>query len=406
MVPDLDLERLFSEHAQPLYGFLAYRVGDPTVAEDLLGDTFERVVKSHARYNARKGSESTWIYTIALNCLRDHVRRSQAEGRALERADWPDDAFGRESHSGLHDRDELLRALGALEPAEREIVALRYGADLRLQDIATVTGLAPTTVQGRLYSGLRKLRQRWSPDGHHRVRRGRRSAAEPTVGDTSRCERPVRRAGRRSLADFAASGPRILLALVPAALTVYFGFRAGGFFVGATAGIALFLLLLLAARVLAPLVAEGLNRTVLIAIAGMALFSLWTLLSGRWSHAPGARARGVRSRARVHVGADRVRPRPHVAAPPALRWFAGLRSRPSSSAERGSSRAWRPTSGRCAALREPPAELPDHVLERVRAARGDRDHDVLRADRPTSARRESSGCSAPRRSRYSHRRCC
>lgn len=162
-VPELDLERLFSEHAQPLYGFLAYRVGDPTVAEDLLGDTFERVVKSHARYNARKGSESTWIYTIALNCLRDHVRRSQAEGRALERADWPDDAFAEGSHSGLHERDELLRALGALEPAEREIVALRYGADLRLQDIAAVTGLAPTTVQGRLYSGLRKLRATLEP---------------------------------------------------------------------------------------------------------------------------------------------------------------------------------------------------------------------------------------------------
>ncbi len=38
-----DFERLFADHAQALYGFLVYRVGDPTAAEDLLGDTFERV---------------------------------------------------------------------------------------------------------------------------------------------------------------------------------------------------------------------------------------------------------------------------------------------------------------------------------------------------------------------------
>ena len=154
-----DLERLFTEHAQALFGFLAYRVGDPTVAEDLLGDTFERVVKSRQRFDADRGSEKTWIYTIALNCLRDHARRASAEGRALDRVGTDDDCLQERALDQIGDRDELLRALGALEPAEREIVALRYGSDLRLLDIAEVTGLPESTVQGRLYSGMRKLRQ-------------------------------------------------------------------------------------------------------------------------------------------------------------------------------------------------------------------------------------------------------
>ncbi|HEX2725733.1 MAG TPA: sigma-70 family RNA polymerase sigma factor, partial [Beijerinckiaceae bacterium] len=134
-----DLERLFTEHAQALFGFLAYRVGDRTVAEDLLGDTFERVVKSRQRFNADRGSEKTWIYTIALNCLRDHLRRESAEGRALNRAGTDDGHLQERALDRIGERDELLRALGALEPAEREVVALRYGADLRLQDIAQVT---------------------------------------------------------------------------------------------------------------------------------------------------------------------------------------------------------------------------------------------------------------------------
>lgn len=154
-----DLARLFSEHAQPLFGFLAYRVGDPTVAEDLLGDTFERVVRSRKRFDERKGSETTWIYAIALNCLRDHVRRVARERGALERSQRSGDRLQEDAFSQYQHRDELFRGLDALDVGEREILALRFGADLRLQDIARVTGLPQTTVQGRLYGGMRKLRE-------------------------------------------------------------------------------------------------------------------------------------------------------------------------------------------------------------------------------------------------------
>ncbi len=151
-----DLERLFARHAQALYGFLAYRVGNPTVAEDLLGDTFERIVRSRRRFNAAKGSEQAWIYTIALNCLRDHLRRAGAERKAYGRIE---PASEQDAFAHVADRDLLARGLDELEPGEREVMALRYGADLRLQDIAQVTGLPLTTVQGRLYSSLRKLRE-------------------------------------------------------------------------------------------------------------------------------------------------------------------------------------------------------------------------------------------------------
>ena len=89
------------------------------------------------------------------------------------------------------------------------------------------------------------------------------------------------------LTRFAPRAVEVMLALVPGVLTVLLGFRAGGFFVGATAGVVAVLLLLVAARVLmAPLPGEGLNRHVAIAIGALALLALWTLVSSRWSHAP------------------------------------------------------------------------------------------------------------------------
>ena len=159
---DDDFDRLFEQHAQSLYGFLAYRTGDRALAEDLLADTFERVLRARRRFDRRRAGEKTWIYAIALNLLRDHARRRSAEARAHERVTAPalgsdDLALGR-----VEQHDELLRALGALSPKEREAVALRYGADLTVPEIAKVKKEPLTTVEGRVYRALRKLRQELS----------------------------------------------------------------------------------------------------------------------------------------------------------------------------------------------------------------------------------------------------
>jgi RNA polymerase sigma-70 factor (ECF subfamily) len=116
-------EALYAEHAQALYGFLAYRTGDRTLAEDLLGDTFERVLKARRRYDPRRASERTWIYSIALNALRDNARRSAAERQALDR----DRAIraGAETADPLDlvdERDALHRALAMLTEEERDAI--------------------------------------------------------------------------------------------------------------------------------------------------------------------------------------------------------------------------------------------------------------------------------------------
>ena len=156
---DEDFEALYEEHAQALFGFLAYRTGDRALAEDLLADTFEKALRGRRGFDRRKASEKTWLYAIALNLLRDHVRRRDAEGRAMERSgpvpggDEHPDPF-----TNLEHRDEVQRALGVLSAEEREAVSLRFGADMTVPEIAKVLGLELTTVEGRVYRALRKLR--------------------------------------------------------------------------------------------------------------------------------------------------------------------------------------------------------------------------------------------------------
>jgi RNA polymerase sigma-70 factor (ECF subfamily) len=151
-------ERMYIEHRDALFAFLAYRTGDRALAQDLLGDVFERALRSHLRFDPRRGSETTWLYAIAVNRLRDHHRRALVERRALELVgieesvpvDPPDDR--------LADRDRVMRALTFLSPQAREIIALRFGADLTAPQIARVTQEPLTTIEGRLYRALRRLR--------------------------------------------------------------------------------------------------------------------------------------------------------------------------------------------------------------------------------------------------------
>ena len=152
-----DLERLYRRHAASLYGFLAYRTGDGALAEDLLADVFERVLRTRRPFDPRRGSETSWLYAIALNVLRDHGRRRSREARGAA-GGLPAEDVDPGPENAVLLRSDLRRAMAVLSEDEREVVSLRFGADLTAPQIARVTDASLTTVEGRLYRALRKLR--------------------------------------------------------------------------------------------------------------------------------------------------------------------------------------------------------------------------------------------------------
>jgi RNA polymerase sigma factor (sigma-70 family) len=160
-----EFERLYAEHANALFGFLMYRTGDRALAEDVVADTFERALRARRGFDRRRGSEKTWLYAIALNRLRDHVRRTGAEERAASRM-----AAAAAEHDAaaaierVEARQTVAGALEVLSSEEREAIALRFGGDLTLKEIAKLTGEPMTTVEGRVYRALRKLKDSLEPE--------------------------------------------------------------------------------------------------------------------------------------------------------------------------------------------------------------------------------------------------
>ena len=157
---------MFREHVDAVYAFFAYSV-PRAAAEDLTSSTFERVVRSWRSYDPRRASERTWILTIARNLLTDHYRRQSHR-----------DALSTDEHPGLMDSlvavddgieqvlgEDALRAwLEPLDQREREVVALRYAADLPATEVAKLLGLSAANVHQIASRSLRRLREAAEPD--------------------------------------------------------------------------------------------------------------------------------------------------------------------------------------------------------------------------------------------------
>jgi RNA polymerase sigma-70 factor, ECF subfamily len=178
-----DFASAYEQHVPAVYGFIAYRVRSRTDAEDLTQATFERALSAWRQYDETRGSLRTWLLAIARNVMVDHHRRGP------DRAEEPVDALtvGREL---LVDPEEptwgldpaLAAALEALAQRDREIVALRFGADLAGPEIAALTGLTLANVQQILSRSLRRLRdalEAAEPVRSQRPRRARYGARGP-----------------------------------------------------------------------------------------------------------------------------------------------------------------------------------------------------------------------------------
>ncbi|MDO9355477.1 MAG: sigma-70 family RNA polymerase sigma factor [Solirubrobacteraceae bacterium] len=156
---DNDLERVYREHLDAIFSFFSYSVARH-VAEDLTATTFERVVKAWGRYDPSKASERTWILTIARNALTDHYRRqSHRKAASLD------------EHPGLADSlaqaDPFAQPLAAdafagwlrdLGDRDRQVLALKYGADLSAAEIAALLDLSEPNIHQIVSRALKRLR--------------------------------------------------------------------------------------------------------------------------------------------------------------------------------------------------------------------------------------------------------
>jgi RNA polymerase sigma factor (sigma-70 family) len=142
---------------QPLmrrvYAYVAYRIGEGADAEDVTGDTFERAFRYRKSFDPSRGEPIGWLLGIARRSIDDFFNRR------LELVDDPSEPVAPGNlEEDTARRLRLAAAMGVLSERERELIALRYGADLTTPEIGKILGLQQGTVRVALHRALERLR--------------------------------------------------------------------------------------------------------------------------------------------------------------------------------------------------------------------------------------------------------
>src|SRR5262245_54268842 len=160
----LDWESVYREELPRVYNFFRYRVADRATAEDLTSATFEKVWRARDSYRKDRASVSTWLLAVARNVAIDHYRRAQPEMvgdvEAVPAPDTPEAETLRRA-----ERRRLETLLAGLPARERELLALKYGAEATNRAIAKLTGLSESNVGTILHRTIAALRAAWDEGG-------------------------------------------------------------------------------------------------------------------------------------------------------------------------------------------------------------------------------------------------
>lgn len=152
---DHAFESLVEAHGARLFRLAYLVLQNPADAEDAVQDALAKAwrhlgqVRSQDRLNA-------WLTRVLLNACRDHARQRQRSARAaaMSGTELASDDL---SHR-LADADQIESAMRTLSLDHREVIVLRYYADLTAKAIGEALRIPEGTVRSRLHHGLRSLR--------------------------------------------------------------------------------------------------------------------------------------------------------------------------------------------------------------------------------------------------------
>lgn len=152
----------YQAYYSKIFAFVYSRTHDVELSKDLVSTVFERAyAKGHEVREA--AAYSAWLFMIARNTINGHFRRYQREVKYRERAGdelrfvdappAPEDALLRDERVG-----QLIQHIGTLTVRDRELVSLKFDAEMTNAEIAKVVGMSPLNVRVALFRALRKLR--------------------------------------------------------------------------------------------------------------------------------------------------------------------------------------------------------------------------------------------------------
>lgn len=152
---------LYEEYLDKIYRYIYLRLGNQEGAEDLTQEVFARALEAIGRYKWRNLPFASWLFRIAHNQVIDYFRKESK----IEKIDWDDnmapshDAGPESITQHKLEAEELAETVKRLSPAQREVISLRFGAELSVAEAAEVLGKNPGTIKALQHNAIIALRK-------------------------------------------------------------------------------------------------------------------------------------------------------------------------------------------------------------------------------------------------------
>lgn len=137
-----------------VYAYVAYRVGPGMDAEDITSDVFERALRYRQSYDPKRGEPMAWLIGIARRCVNGALEDPQRTMGSVEDGAAPGDL----AEDAIR-RLSLVDAVSQLGERDRELIALRYGADLTGRQIGAMLDMSTNAVDVAMHRAIERLRQ-------------------------------------------------------------------------------------------------------------------------------------------------------------------------------------------------------------------------------------------------------
>jgi len=148
-----EFDRIYSQHLDAVFRFVLARVGRRDVAEDIASEVF---LTLHRNWKQLKPSQlPAWLFTVARNLSVNYWRRQTVERRYIEKNQASEPAVGQQADPMEMD---LFRN-GALKPAHRLCLMLRYAHGMTMEEICRFTGFSENQVKNNLQYARHLLRK-------------------------------------------------------------------------------------------------------------------------------------------------------------------------------------------------------------------------------------------------------
>ena len=154
------ISQLYRQYAPRIYGYLASRVGDPALADDLTSEVFLRALEGLPRFEYRGISFGAWLYRIAHDRVADHFRRQGRRPTVLLENGFLSAQNGVEGQVEANlEAQRLKKVIGQLTADQQQVILLRFHVGLKLQEVAYVMGRSIDAVKMLQLRALTRLRQ-------------------------------------------------------------------------------------------------------------------------------------------------------------------------------------------------------------------------------------------------------